>query len=88
MTKLTTTLPDDILNRLNEQAKRLSVSPDSMIEKALRSFLDELKKAEYASSFKKASTDSDVVRIAEEGMDDYFKQLNSVVTFSDTKHQL
>ncbi|WP_420576724.1 hypothetical protein [Ekhidna sp.] len=38
-------------------------------------YIDQLKKAEYAKSYKSMVDDDSIIRIAEEGIDDYFRQL-------------
>ena len=75
MATFTSTLPDSLLELLSEKAKTLSVPKNKLIENALRLYLEHLEKAEYIKSYKKASEDKDVMLIAEEGMEDYLKQL-------------
>jgi len=75
MTTFTSTLPDDLLSFLSETAKLYSMPKNKIIERALRIYLDQLKRAEYIKSYKKASKDEDVLAMAEEGMEDYLKQL-------------
>ena len=75
MSTFTSTLPDDLLLLLNEKAKQLSLPKNKLIEKALRIYLDQLNRAEYIRSYKQLSEDEDILSIAEEGMAEYFKQL-------------
>ena len=75
MTTLKTTLPDDVLNMLRRQAEKLSVPKNRIIEKALRIYIDQLNRAEYEKSYKEAAKDTDIMSIAEEGMEDYLKQI-------------
>ena len=75
MTTITTTLPDDILDLLRKRAEKLSIPKNKIIEKALRIYIDQLNRAEYVKSYKKAGKDVDIMSIAEEGMKDYLKQL-------------
>ena len=75
MKTFTSTLPDEILSRLNEKAVKLSVPKNKIIEKALTIYLDQLNRAEYIKSYKQAGSDDEIMKIAEEGMTDYFKQL-------------
>lgn len=75
MSTFTSTLPDDLLTLLSEKAQKLSIPKNKLIEKALRIYLDQLNKAEYVKSYKIASDDTDLLSIAEEGMEDYFRQL-------------
>lgn len=77
MATFTSTLPDDILARLNEMAQKLSLPKNKIIEKALQIYLDQLTRAEYIKSYKQASSDESILEIAEEGMEDYFKQLDN-----------
>jgi predicted transcriptional regulator len=75
MTTFTSTLPDDLLSFLSETARLHSMPKNKIIERALRIYLDQLKRAEYVKSYKKAAKDEDVLAMAEEGMEDYLKQL-------------
>ena len=77
MATFTSTLPDDILLRLNEMAQKLSMPKNKIIEKALQIYLDQLNRAEYIKSYKQATQDEDILEIAEEGMEDYLKQLGN-----------
>jgi hypothetical protein len=75
MATFTSTLPDSLLELLSEKAKSLSVPKNKLIENALRLYLEHLEKAEYIKSYKKAAEDKDVMLMAEEGMEDYLKQV-------------
>ncbi|WP_167615230.1 ribbon-helix-helix domain-containing protein [Maribellus sediminis] len=75
MATFTSTLPDEILNRLNEMAQKLALPKNKIIEKALQIYLDQLTRAEYIKSYKQAASDESIQEIAEESMEDYLKQL-------------
>lgn len=75
MTTFTSTLPDDLLQKLNEMAIKLSIPKNRIIEKALHIYLDQLNRAEYVKSYKLAGQDLNIIEMAEEGMEDYLKQL-------------
>ena len=75
MTTFTSTLPDELIKNLNEMAAKLAIPKNKIIEKALQIYLDQLTRAEYIKSYKLATTDDNIVEIAEEGMVDYLKQL-------------
>ncbi|MBK6263701.1 CopG family transcriptional regulator [Marivirga sp. S37H4] len=75
MTTITTSLPDDLVEKLAEKAQQLNLPKNKLIEKALNLYLEYLNKAEYIQSYKKASSDTDILTIAEEGMEEYLKQL-------------
>jgi predicted transcriptional regulator len=75
MSTFTSTLPDALLKQLNDTAKKLKLPKNKLIEKALTIYLDQVKRAEYIQSYKQAGQDANIMSIAEEGMEDYFKQL-------------
>ncbi|MFN2261779.1 MAG: ribbon-helix-helix domain-containing protein [Psychroflexus sp.] len=75
MTTFTSSLPDDLLKDLAKTSKELKMPKNKLIEKALELFLDEIQKAKYAKSYKRAANDKDIMAMAEEGMADYYKML-------------
>ncbi|SFU05301.1 Ribbon-helix-helix domain-containing protein [Algoriphagus locisalis] len=75
MATYTSTLPDDLLQRLADYAKKLSLPKNKLVENALILYLDHLKRAEYVKSYRQASQDDDILMVAEEGMDYYLKQI-------------
>lgn len=77
MTTFTSTLPEELLLKLNSVSKRLSLPKNKIIEKALQIYLDQLNRAEYIQSYKQAALDTELMEMAEEGMEDYLKQLNA-----------
>lgn len=77
MATYTSTLPDDLLQRLADYAKKLSLPKNKLVENALNLYLDHLKRAEYVKSYKQASQDADILLVAEEGMGDYLKQIEN-----------
>ena len=77
MTTFTSTLPEELLIKLNNASKRLSLPKNKIIEKALQIYLDQLNRAEYIQSYKQAALDTELMEMAEEGMEDYLKQLNA-----------
>ena len=76
MTTFTSTLPDDLLQKLNEMAIKLSIPKNRIIEKALQIYLDQLTRAEYVKSYNSAGQDINIIEMAEEGMEVYLKQLD------------
>ena len=75
MATFTSSLPDELLDRLTKEAAKLSVPKNKLLEKALRLYLDHLKRTEYIRSFKRAAEDEDLLILAEEGMGEYLKQI-------------
>jgi hypothetical protein len=76
MSTFTSSLPDDLLQLLADKAKELSVPKNTLIEKALRIYLEQLNRAAYVKSYKQMAEDTDTMLVAEEGMADYLTQLN------------
>ena len=75
MRTFTSSLPDDLLEQLSLKAKELSVPKNTLIERALRIYLEQLNRAAYIKSYRQMSEDTDIKQIAEEGMADYLSQL-------------
>ena len=75
MTTFTSSLPDQVLKDLDRTSKEMKLPKNKLIEKALELFLDEIQKAKYVKSYRRASKDKEIMAIAEEGMSDYFKML-------------
>ncbi|MCH6234531.1 ribbon-helix-helix domain-containing protein [Cognataquiflexum rubidum] len=75
MSTFTSSLPDDLLEMLSDQAKKLSLPKNKLIENALRIYLEHLRRAEYVKSYRTSSEDEEMISLAEEGMADYLKQL-------------
>jgi len=70
MTTFTTSLPDNLLKLLAEKSEIHSISANKLIENALSVYLEQLDKAEYVESYKRAAKDSNTLQIVEEGLDD------------------
>jgi len=76
MTTFTSTLPDKLLEQLNDYSKKLKLPKNKIIQKALSLYLDQLERAEYVRSFRQYKNDDDILLMAEEGMNDYLIQLD------------
>ena len=75
MSTFTSSLPEDLLQALALKAKELSVPKNTLIERALRIYLEQLNRAAYLKSYKQMAADTDLQMLAEEGMADYLSQL-------------
>lgn len=75
MTTFTSTLPEDLFIQLGKVAEKLSIPKNKLIEKALRVYLEQIKRMEYINSFTKAYKDEDMLSLAAEGMAEYLKQI-------------
>ena len=72
----TSSLPDELLVKLSSFSQEMDLPKNKIIERALEIYLTEIDKAAFAASFSKARGDEDLLAIAEEGMADYYQQLN------------
>jgi predicted transcriptional regulator len=77
MSTFTSTLPDEVLKQLANYAEKLSVPKNKLIERALVMYLEHLKRAEYARSYRQMAEDTELMKIAEEGMSDYLRDIES-----------
>ena len=75
MATFTSSLPSDLLQNLDSVARKKGVPKNRIIERALRIYLDQLKRAEYVRSYRKAGKDDEIMAIAEEGMTEYLQDL-------------
>ncbi|MFK7834422.1 MAG: ribbon-helix-helix domain-containing protein [Winogradskyella sp.] len=75
MATFTSSLPDQLLEKLSNMAKELQLPKNRLIEKALELYLDQLERAQYAKSYKMAGEDIEVMQVAEEGMTNYLKEI-------------
>ena len=81
----TSTLPKDLSDALDYYAQRFKIPKNRLIEKALRSYFDKVKKAEYIQSFKRANQDEDMLTLAEEGLEDYLNRKDYPTAVNSTK---
>ena len=72
----TSTLPPDVWQSLESYSERFKVPRNRIMEQALLAYFDKLKQAEYTRSFKKAAGDTEMISMAEEGLEDYLKILD------------
>lgn len=72
----TSSLPAEVLEKLDFYATRFKVPKNRIIENSLNAYFEQLRKAEYIRSFRMAAGDQEVVDMAEEGLDDYLKILD------------
>jgi hypothetical protein len=80
MATFTSSLPDSLLNLLEKKAKELAVPKNKLIERALSIYLEHLNRAEYIKSYRDMSKDTDLMKVAEEGLNDYLNQLPDETT--------
>jgi metal-responsive CopG/Arc/MetJ family transcriptional regulator len=73
--QITTSLPKSLVDQINDFARGNGKKKNQIIEESLSQFLLNEKRNQFESSFKRASLDEDIVNIAEEGLQDYKRQL-------------
>lgn len=78
MTTFTSSLPDDLLNDLAQKANELKLPKNKLIERALKLYLEHLDRAAYIKSYKRMANDPEIHMLAEEGMADYYRQLEEL----------
>lgn len=71
----TNNLSSELMEWMEKYANSQKVTRRVILEKALNDFRKTERRNEYANSFKRASSDSELKNMAEDGMGDYFKQL-------------
>ena len=71
----TNNLSSDLMKWMEKYSASQKITRRAVLEKALNEFRKSVRRKEYAESFKKASLDMDIKKMAEDGMGDYFDQL-------------
>ena len=74
----TSSLPEELLQLVEEYAAKFKVPKNKIIEKSLRAYFENLKRAEYIKSFRNAANDKEMSDMAEEGLEDYLKILDEL----------
>ena len=72
----TSTLPAEVWQALDAYSAKFKVPRNRIMEQALLAYFERLKKAEYTRSFKMAAGDTEMISLAEEGLEDYLKMLD------------
>lgn len=78
MATFTSSLPDNLLQRLSKLAIELKLPKNRLIEKALELYLEQLERASYVKSYRQAGEDEDIMKVAEEGMEYYLSSLEDL----------
>jgi predicted transcriptional regulator len=76
MATFTSSLPDDLLDQLAQAAKEMKLPKNKLIEKALTLYLEKIERAKYIHSYKRMASDPDMLAVAEEGVQDWFEELD------------
>jgi len=74
----TSTLPEDVLDSVNEYAEKYKISKNKVVENALRQYFFNLKKDDFREGFSRVGADAEMKSMAEEGMENYFDIIRQV----------
>jgi len=72
----TNNLSSDLMQWMEKYSSREKLTRRAVLEKALTEFRKSVRRGEYAESFRRAASDSDINNLAEDGLGDYFIQLH------------
>ena len=71
----TNTLPEDVLDLVNEYSTKYHIPRNRVVESALRKFFFDLKREEFREGFRKMANDPEMKEMAEEGLGDFLEIL-------------
>ncbi|MBA4303505.1 MAG: CopG family transcriptional regulator [Sphingobacteriaceae bacterium] len=77
MQTFTSSLPESLIDRLNERAKALKLPKNKVMERALQAYLNHLDRQEYKATFLRMQQDPAFVADLEMGLDDYLQSLEN-----------
>ncbi|NIA02456.1 MAG: CopG family transcriptional regulator [Nitrospirae bacterium] len=63
---------------LSNYSQKKKKTKRAVIEEALKDYQEKIRKEDLQETFKRAAKDSEIIGMAEEGMDDYEEQLNAL----------
>ena len=74
-TVITTSLPEELIELLSHYSIKFKIPKNKILEEALKSYFEKLRRAEYIRSFRRAAGNEEMLNLAEEGLSDYLKIL-------------
>lgn len=75
MATFTSSLPDNLLQRLADAAKQAGLPKNKIMQRALEIYLEQLDRAAFAKGYDRMAKDADMLLMAEEGMEEYLQML-------------
>lgn len=72
------TLPSELMEELEAFAAKLDIPKNKLIELSIQNYLHKLKQAEYIRSFQQVGEDEEQAELAEAGLDDFLKLVDSL----------
>ena len=74
----TSTLSSNLMAWITNYANKEKTTKRAIIEQALKVYQEKIRKDELKETFKRAAKSPEIVKMAEEGMDDYEEQLDNL----------
>jgi len=71
MITFTSTLPEDVIAKLNKLSATLKVPKNKIIERALNRYIEQVERQMFIKSYQDLADDPDIFNVAEEGIEDY-----------------
>lgn len=75
MITFTSSLPETTMQRLSDMAKKIKVPKNEIINRSLIKYLEAIERQMYIDSFKNLAGDTELLDMAEEGIEDYYMHL-------------
>lgn len=77
-TTYSSTLPFELMEQVNEYARKLNIPKNQLIERSIRHYLRKIKQAEYIQSFQRAAKDEEQMELAEAGLEEFLEQVEQL----------
>lgn len=74
----TSTLSGNLMSWLTNHAQKKNQTKRAIIEEALKAYQEKVRIEELKDTFKRAKIDTEITEMAEENLNDYEEQLNSL----------
>ncbi|MBK9255049.1 MAG: ribbon-helix-helix domain-containing protein [Saprospiraceae bacterium] len=78
MATFTSSLPDEMLKRLQDLSAELKVPKNRILERALDKYLHEVERKIFIRSYQAMSGDQESLSLAEEGIEEYHDELRKL----------
>lgn len=77
-TTYSSTLPNELIEQLNEYARKLNIPKNQLIERSIRHYIQKIKQAEYIQSFQRVAQDEEQTELAEAGLEEFLEQVEQL----------
>ena len=72
------TFTSELMEQLDEYARKLDIPKDKLIERSIRYYLQKIRHGEYIQSFRRAANDEERIQFAEAGLEEFLKQIEQL----------